>query len=99
MLPTIPTSSLKAMLALGAGCAIVALASPAPHAQLQRLHLNPVIAKLVQGETVYGLNTGDLSLANAREVARAPVDFVYADLEHNPLDFPSLQIFLMGLQD
>jgi 4-hydroxy-2-oxoheptanedioate aldolase len=58
-----------------------------------------VIAKLVEGKTVYGLNTGDLSLAYAREVARAPVDFVYADLEHNPLDFPALQIFLMGMTD
>jgi 4-hydroxy-2-oxoheptanedioate aldolase len=70
-----------------------------PSAQQQRLHLNPVIAKLVAGKTVYGLNTGDLSLAYAREVARAPVDFVYADLEHNPLDFPALQIFLMGMTD
>jgi len=40
-------------------------------AQQKPLHLNPVIAKLVEGKTVYGLNTGDLSLAYAREVARA----------------------------
>jgi len=70
-----------------------------PSAQQQLLHLNPVIAKLVQGKTVYGLNTGDLSLAYAREVARAPVDFVYADLEHNPLDFPALHMFLLGMSD
>ena len=88
-----------ATVGVAAGYLIIALGSQAPRAQQQRLHLNPVIAKLAQGETVYGLNTGDLSLANAREVARAPVDFVYADLEHNPLDFPSLQIFLMGMQD
>jgi 4-hydroxy-2-oxoheptanedioate aldolase len=62
-------------------------------------HLNPVIAKLAAGKTVYGLITGDMSLANARETARAPVDFVYADMEHNPLDFPSLAIFLSGLTD
>ena len=68
-------------------------------AQPKPLHLNPVIAKLAEGRTVYGLNTGDLSLAYAREVARAPVDFVYADLEHNPLDFPSLHLFLMGMTD
>jgi hypothetical protein len=59
-------------------------------AQQKPLHINPVIAKLAEGKTVYGLNTGDLSLPYAREVARAPVDFVYADLEHNPLDFPQL---------
>jgi 4-hydroxy-2-oxoheptanedioate aldolase len=75
------------------------LTSSAPLAQQKPLHLNPVIAKLVEGKTVYGLNTGDLSLAYAREVARAPVDFVYADLEHNPLDFPALHMFLMGMTD
>ena len=63
-------------------------------------HLNPVVAKLAAGRTVYGLiNTGDLSLANARDTARAPVDFVYADMEHSPLDFPGLAIFLAGLTD
>ena len=70
-----------------------------PRAQQQNLHLNPVIAKLAAGKTVYGLNTGDLSLANARETARAPVDFVYVDMEHNPLDFPALHMFLMGMTD
>jgi len=68
-------------------------------AQQKPAHLNPVIAKLAEGKTVYGLITGDLSLAYAREVARAPVDFIYADLEHNPLDFPALHLFLMGMTD
>jgi 4-hydroxy-2-oxoheptanedioate aldolase len=68
-------------------------------AQQKPLHLNPVIAKLAEGKTVYGLITGDLSLAYAREVARAPVDFIYADMEHNPLDFPALHMFLMGMTD
>jgi len=68
-------------------------------AQPKPLHLNPVIAKLAEGKTVYGLNTGDLSLVYAREVARAPVDFIYADLEHNPLDFPALHLFMMGMTD
>src|SRR4030095_4555371 len=68
-------------------------------AQQKPLHLNPVIAKLAEGKTVYGLITGDLSLAYAREVARSPVDFIYADMEHNPLDFPALHLFLMGMTD
>jgi hypothetical protein len=84
---------------LGGALFSLLLTTSVPSAQQQRLHLNPVIAKLAEGKTVYGLNTGDLSLAYAREVARAPVDFVYADLEHNPLDFPALQIFLMGMTD
>jgi 4-hydroxy-2-oxoheptanedioate aldolase len=73
---------------------------PAPSERSEsRGHLNPVIAKLAAGKTVYGLITGDMSLANARDTARAPVDFVYADMEHNPLDFPGLAIFLSGLTD
>jgi 4-hydroxy-2-oxoheptanedioate aldolase len=80
-------------------CAGVVLAPVVPSGQQQRIHLNPVIAKLIEGKVVYGLNTGDLSLSYAREVSRAPVDFVYADLEHNPLDFPALQKFLVGMTD
>ena len=78
----------------------VVLLLPSARAQESTGHLNPVVAKLAAGKTVYGLiNTGDLSLANARETARAPVDFVYADMEHSPLDFPGLAIFLAGLTD
>src|SRR6185436_19918697 len=59
-----------------------------PGAAQESTHLNPVVAKLAAGKTVYGLiNTGDLSLANSREIARAPVDF------------PGLAIFLAGLVD
>src|SRR5262249_9778338 len=79
--------------------AIFLFASGILSAQQKPLHLNPVIAKLAEGKTVYGLITGDLSLAYARDVARSPVDFIYADLEHNPLDFPSLHLFLMGMTD
>ena len=87
--------------AVGVAFAALATASPS-FAQAQRadVHLNPVVAKLAAGETVYGLiNSGDLSLANARETARAPVDFTYADMEHNPLDFPGLATFLLGMTD
>jgi 4-hydroxy-2-oxoheptanedioate aldolase len=75
------------------------LSAPAATAQQASLHLNPVVAKLAEGKTVYGLSTGDLSLVNAREMARAPVDFVYVDMEHNPLDLPALHLFLMGMSD
>ena len=63
---------------LAAAAALFVLWSGALSAQQQRLHLDPVIAKLIEGKTIYGLNTGDLSHAYAKEVARAPVDFVYA---------------------
>jgi 4-hydroxy-2-oxoheptanedioate aldolase len=68
-------------------------------AQRATLHLNPVIDKLSRGQPVFGLITGDLSLANARAVARAPVDFVYADMEHNPLNLDGLHTFLVGMSD
>jgi 4-hydroxy-2-oxoheptanedioate aldolase len=84
--------------AVSIGAAMIA-ATHGVTAQQPYVHLNPVVAKLAEGKTVYGLNTGDLSLTYAREVARAPVDFVYADLEHNPLDFPALNIFLLGMTD
>jgi 4-hydroxy-2-oxoheptanedioate aldolase len=87
------------VVAILAPVAATVLTTGVPLAQETALHLNPVIAKLAAGKTVYGLITSDLSLANARETARAPVDFVYADLEHNPLDFPALNTFLLGMTD
>lgn len=63
------------------------------------VHLNPVIAKLAAGEVVYGLSTQDLSLSYARQVARAPADFVYVDMEHSPMDFPALRMFLLAMGD
>jgi 4-hydroxy-2-oxoheptanedioate aldolase len=81
------------------GLLLSASVAPAP-AQSVAVHLNPVVAKLAAGKVVYGLmNTGDLSLVNARDTARAPVDFVYVDMEHSPLDFPGLARFLLGLSD
>lgn len=81
---------------------LVALASVYAHLVLgetECLHLNPVVAKLAEEKVIYGLMTGDLSLFNAREMAQAPVDFVYIDMEHNPLDLPALHIFLLGMID
>ena len=63
------------------------------------IHLNPVIAKLEAGETVYGLSTQDLSLSYARQVARSPADFVYVDMEHSAMDFAALRTFLLAMGD
>ena len=65
----------------------------------QSVHLNPVIAKLEAGEIVYGLSTQDLSLSHARDVARAPADFMYVDMEHSPMDFAALRTFLLAMGD
>ena len=68
-------------------------------AQTAPLHLNPVIEKLSQGKPFVGVNTGDLSLENARTLARAPIDYVYVDMEHTPLNIDALHLFLMGMSD
>lgn len=78
------------------------LASPMVPAQVgeQRLHLNPVVAKLAEGRTVYGLQAGaDMSIGLARTAARAPVDYIYVDMEHNPLDLPALYQFHLAMID
>lgn len=83
------------------GAAIFAALCLLPNVLLAQsyLHLNPVIAKLEAGETVYGLSTQDLSLAYARQVARSPADFVYVDMEHSAMDFAALRTFLLAMGD
>jgi 4-hydroxy-2-oxoheptanedioate aldolase len=80
-----------------AGIALVTSAGSA--AQQAPVHLNPVIAKLAKGEAFVGVNTGDLSLENARTLARAPIDYVYVDMEHTPLDIAGLHMFNIGMID
>jgi hypothetical protein len=43
-------------------------------AQQAPKHLNPVIEKLAAGKPFIGFQTGDLSLENARSLARADID-------------------------
>ncbi|HIE92880.1 MAG TPA: hypothetical protein EYQ83_08445, partial [Acidobacteria bacterium] len=62
-------------------------------------HLSPLVAKLVGGHRAFGVSTYDLSLENARSLARSDLDYVYVDMEHGPMDFVALQIFLLGLTD
>jgi 4-hydroxy-2-oxoheptanedioate aldolase len=88
-----PTLTVAVLVTLALGL------TPNLAAQKPGIHLNPVVDKLSRGQAVFGLITGDLSLANARAVARAPVDFVYADMEHNPLNLDGLHTFLVGMSD
>lgn len=80
--------------------AALAMVPGVPPAEAQQnVHLNPVIAKLEAGEVVYGLSTQNLALSYAREVARAPADFMYVDMEHSPMDFVALRTFLLAMGD
>ena len=82
----------------GVAAALVLLAA-APSAQDAGGHLSSVVDKLARGERVFGVSTYDLSLENARSLARADVDYVYVDMEHGPMDFAALHVFLLGLTD
>jgi 4-hydroxy-2-oxoheptanedioate aldolase len=89
-------------LAAASVAAGVLLSTGALTAQIaeQRLHLNPVIAKLAEGRTVYGLQGGiEMSIGSARAAARAPVDYIYVDMEHNPVDMPALYQFHLAMAD
>jgi 4-hydroxy-2-oxoheptanedioate aldolase len=82
------------------GMLVLAAASVPAQVGEQRLHLNPVIAKLAEGRTVYGLQaSADMSMGLARTAARAPVDYIYVDMEHNPLDLPALYQFHLWMTD
>jgi len=78
---------------------IILVMASGPVAQQAAVHLNPVIAKLAKGEAFVGVNTGDLSLENARTLSRAPIDYVYVDMEHTPLDISGLHMFNIGMID
>jgi 4-hydroxy-2-oxoheptanedioate aldolase len=95
--PSAPSFSLRVFLA--AAVAVALLIPSGTFAQRATTHLNPVIDKLAKGQPVFGLQAAGLSLQNARTTARAAVDFVYVDMEHNPLNFDALQIFLLGMSD
>lgn len=83
-----------------AAAIVAALLIPNPtFAQQPPQHLNPVIDKLAKGQPVFGLQAAGLSLQGARAAARSDADFIYVDMEHNPLDFPALQMFLLGMGD
>jgi 4-hydroxy-2-oxoheptanedioate aldolase len=45
------------------------------------------------------VQTGDLSLENARSLARADIDYVYLEMEHGPMDFEGLHHFTVGMID
>jgi 4-hydroxy-2-oxoheptanedioate aldolase len=68
-------------------------------AQSTPKHLNPVIEKLAAGQPFFGVQSGDLSLENARQLARADIDYVYLEMEHGPMDFEGLHRFTVGMID
>lgn len=85
--------------AIAALCALLAVELSAQLPALSPAHLNPAIAKLVSGKTVYGVLTQDLSRENARILGRRDTDFVYVDMEHSPLNMDALANFVAAMND
>jgi hypothetical protein len=84
------------MLAVGASLCLLATGV---QAQERTRHINPVIEKLASGKPFIGVSTGNLSVEHARALTRSDIDYVYVDMEHNPLDFTALKHFTLGTLD
>jgi 4-hydroxy-2-oxoheptanedioate aldolase len=65
----------------------------------EKLHLNRTIETIADGKPVFGIFSGDFSLANARALADSDLDFIFIDMEHSPYDVETLQTFLLGMSD
>ncbi len=83
--------------ALSLAC-VLGLAATAAMAQ-EDVRLNRSIETLSKGEPVFGLFSGDFSLANARALARSNLDYVLIDMEHTAFNMETLQQFLLGMTD
>ena len=93
----IPAAPLFSVLALVAVAAFPWAGSL--YAQDAGGHLSGLVDTLARGERAYGVSTYDLSLENARSLARSDIDYVYVDMEHGPMHFAALQAFLLGMID
>lgn len=63
------------------------------------VRLNRTVETLESGKPVFGIFTGNFSLANARGLARSELDFLFIDMEHTAFDMETLQTFLVGMTD
>ena len=93
-------SRLRAVVAaVAAGGALLAAEGAAAQQEGRTRYVNPVIDRLANGEPFIGVSTGNLSLEHARELTRAPIDYVYVDMEHTPVDMMDLHHFTLGTLD
>lgn len=65
----------------------------------ESVRLNRTIETLEADAPVFGIFTGNFSLANARGLARSELDFIFIDMEHAAVDMEALQVFLLGMTD
>ena len=90
----------KCLSALFTVLTVAGLAAAPAIAQAQDdVRLNRSIETLEKGDPVFGLFTGNFSLANARALARSNLDYILIDMEHTAFDMEKLQEFLLGMTD
>ncbi len=96
-------SMLKHAIVAAALCSAALLASPVVRGQTPSaappVHLNPAIARLVEGKPAIGISADDFSLNNAQGIARSGADFVRLEMEHSPLNLDVIRGFLLGMND
>jgi 2-keto-3-deoxy-L-rhamnonate aldolase RhmA len=62
--------------------------------------VNRLIAKLESGRTVFGVLGGSIAAPRiAKVLGTSELDFIFADLEHEVLDFGVLRQFVLGIND
>ena len=66
---------------------------------LKPAHLNPMIEKLAAGQAVFGPIISDFSMSSARTWARSNADYVWIDMEHNPLNMEAVANFIAFSND
>jgi len=96
-----PLVSAAVTVGLAVGVALV-LGTGMLRAQLPPLkpaHLNPMIEKLAAGKAVFGPIISDLSMTSARTWARSNADYVWIDMEHNPLNMEAVANFIAFSND
>src|SRR5438093_7356794 len=86
-------------LALGIALVLPAGTLQAQLPPLKPAHLNPMIEKLAAGKAVFGPIISDLSMSNARTWARSDADYVWIDMEHNPLNMEAVAHFIAFSND
>src|SRR5258707_13052220 len=60
---------------------------------LKPAHLNPMIEKLAAGQAVFGPIIRDFSMSNARTWGRSNANYVWIDMEDNPLNMEAVANF------
>ena len=95
-------SSVKAAVTAELIAVVALILSGTLRAQLPPLkpaHLNPMIEKLAAGQAVFGPIISDFSMSNARTWARSEADYVWIDMEHNPMNMEAVANFIAFSND